>query len=132
MSLLNSEYKDRLAHWQRVLARDFYTPLAEISLEGFTTMQTLTPRQAQEEAFTPIREGTAWGHTWEYLWCRAGIILPEQARGNSEEIDERTDIYGLGTILYSILTWKRSRFDPDLPVEEILRKVVAGDFPPPC
>ncbi len=83
MSLLNSEYKDRLAHWQRVLARDFYTQLAEISLEGFTTMQTLTPRQAQEEAFTPIREGTAWGHTWEYLWCRAGIILPEQARGKA-------------------------------------------------
>ena len=59
------------------------------------------------------------------------FMAPEQARGNSEEIDERTDIYGLGTILYSILTWKRSRFDPDLPVEEILRKVVAGDFPPP-
>lgn len=59
------------------------------------------------------------------------FMAPEQARGNSSEIDERTDIYGLGTILYSILTWKRSRFDPDLPVEDILRKVVSGDFPPP-
>lgn len=26
MELLHSEYKDRIAHWQRVLAQDFYHP----------------------------------------------------------------------------------------------------------
>lgn len=83
MSLLNSEYKDRLDHWQRVLARDFYTPVGEIVLEGFTTMETLTPRQAAQGNFISFPEGTAWGHTWEYLWCRAKITLPEQARGKA-------------------------------------------------
>lgn len=26
-----------------------------------------------------MEEGTAWGHTWEYMWCRADITLPEAA-----------------------------------------------------
>ena len=29
---------------------------------------------------------------------------PEQAEGRLEEIDERSDVYSLGAILYSILT----------------------------
>ncbi len=32
------------------------------------------------------------------------FMAPEQAAGRNEEIDERTDIYGLGAILYTILT----------------------------
>ena len=38
MELLHSEYKDRIAHWQRVLAQDFYHPAGEIAFEeAFTT-----------------------------------------------------------------------------------------------
>ncbi len=32
------------------------------------------------------------------------FMAPEQAAGRLDEVDERTDIYGLGAILYSILT----------------------------
>lgn len=81
MSLLHSEYKDRLAHWQRVLANDLYRPVGEINFDGFTTMQHLAPGDAAGGDFHPVAAGTAWGHTWEYLWCRADITLPQETAG---------------------------------------------------
>lgn len=81
MSLMHSEYTARVAHWQRVLSADFYHPLEEIHFEGFATTEHLTPEQARSGAFTPFAEGTLWGHTWEYLWLRAGITLPGDAQG---------------------------------------------------
>lgn len=79
MSLLHSEYRDRLAHWQRVLASDFYRPLESIQFDGLPPCGILRPGQAAQGPFCPMEEGTAWGHTWEYMWCRADITLPEVA-----------------------------------------------------
>ena len=83
MELLHSEYKDRIAHWQRVLAQDFYHPAGEIAFEGFTTMDHLTPEQAVDGGFRPVPVGTVWGHTWEYLWLRATVTLPEETAGKA-------------------------------------------------
>lgn len=83
MELLHSEYKDRIAHWQRVLAQDFYHPEGEIAFEGFTTMDHLTPEQAVDGGFRPVPVGTVWGHTWEYLWLRATVTLPEETAGKA-------------------------------------------------
>lgn len=83
MALMHSEYKARLAHWQRVLAADFYHPFGEICFEGFTTMEHLRPEEAARGMFHPVEEGTQWGHTWEYLWLRSRVTLPEEAKGQT-------------------------------------------------
>ncbi|NQZ57483.1 MAG: serine/threonine protein kinase [Lentisphaeraceae bacterium] len=53
-------------------------------------------------------------------------MSPEQARGENEERSTRTDVYSLGTILYSSLTYK-------MPIEgidcqEILKNTINGKF----
>jgi serine/threonine-protein kinase len=52
-------------------------------------------------------------------------MAPEQARGNPADMDERSDIFGLGAVLYEIVSGKRPYgplYDPD----EILARACAG------
>lgn len=51
-------------------------------------------------------------------------MSPEQARGEINKLDERTDIYALGTILYEILTGHPAY--EGVTGLEILRKVISG------
>ncbi len=54
-------------------------------------------------------------------------MAPEQAEGRPDQVDERTDVYGLGAILYEILTGRPPFVGPD--TAEVLRK--ARTEPPP-
>jgi serine/threonine-protein kinase len=54
-------------------------------------------------------------------------MAPEQARGHVSEIDERTDVYGLGGVLYHMLT-QRAPHEAD-SVEESLRLARRGLVP---
>ena len=64
MKYMHSEWKGRLAHWKETLRQDLYLPLGDIPMEGFTTMEHLTPKQAEDGSFEPIPFGTKWGHTY--------------------------------------------------------------------
>ncbi len=53
-------------------------------------------------------------------------MAPEQAAARNDEIDERTDVYCLGAILYSMLTLEPAPYDSSKPTESLLRDVVSG------
>ncbi len=91
MKLMHSEWRDRVAHWMRTLKDDLYMPLGEIPLEAFTTMEYLTPQEAQKGDFTPVSPGFTWGRIWEYGWFRGSITLPAEAEGKRIVMDLKPD-----------------------------------------
>jgi len=56
-------------------------------------------------------------------------MAPEQARRKGEAVDERTDVHGLGAVLYEILTG-RAPFEGD-NLEAVLARVTAPERTPP-
>ena len=57
------------------------------------------------------------------------FMAPEQARGNPEEMDERSDIFGLGAILYEIVSGKLP-YGSSMNVEYVLAQAVQGKIVP--
>jgi serine/threonine protein kinase len=58
-----------------------------------------------------------------------GYMAPEQAKGKTEELDERADIYSLGSILYAILTLRPPVQGGDLT--DFITQVTAGAITSP-
>jgi serine/threonine-protein kinase len=58
-----------------------------------------------------------------------GYMAPEQAAGRLDQIDRRTDVYGLGAVLYEILTGQPPFAGPDAGA--VLRQVQEDEPTPP-
>jgi serine/threonine-protein kinase len=56
-------------------------------------------------------------------------MAPEQARGNPHEMDERSDVFGLGAILYEIVSGKLP-YGEARDVESVLEQAQAGQVVP--
>ena len=59
------------------------------------------------------------------------FMAPEHLSGAEKQLTERSEVYSLGTILYTILTRKNAPFDTTLSREKIIESVVRGRFPAP-
>ena len=90
MKFMHSEWQHRLRHWMETLRHDLYVPLGKIEVESFLTMDHLTPQEAEQGSYTPMPQGTKWGHTWEYCWMRSRIVLPDEAQGCRIAMDLQT------------------------------------------
>lgn len=78
---LTPEWRRRIENWRKVLRDLWYSPLGEVPLEGFTTLEALTVEAAQAGPFRPMPPGVSWGAKWEYGWFRGAVTLPAEVAG---------------------------------------------------
>ncbi|MDB5351733.1 MAG: hypothetical protein JWN86_2980 [Planctomycetota bacterium] len=56
---------------------------------------------------------------------------PEQMTGDLPNIGPRSDVYGLGAILYCLMTGKAPFSRKGIDLGELIARIESGDFPPP-
>ncbi|MBI5868839.1 MAG: serine/threonine protein kinase [candidate division Zixibacteria bacterium] len=128
----------QFAHSRGVLHRDLKPsnimvgPFGEVLVMDWGIATRVT-----ESAQSPVREADVRkvpSDSGEKLVHTAhGTVLgtpaymsPEQAQGRIDDLDCRTDVYGLGAILYFLLTGKEPYSDAS--VDAILARVAAGEL----
>lgn len=124
------------SHSRRVIHRDIKPSNVMVGKFGETVVldwglakvkdKTDDAASQMEETLKTLRLPAAKGHE-----THAGQVLgtpaymsPEQAAGQIERIDERSDVYSLGAVLYTLLTGKYP-YDGD-NASEILNRLLVG------
>ena len=83
-------------------------------------------RQRDGHRHGPERLGRATCRRPARCWARPAYMAPEQARGEIDRVDERADVFALGSILCEILTGQPAF--TGRTSGEILRKAARGDL----
>ena len=78
---LGRQWDERLKIWDEAFGKLIYTELGSLAVDGFTTYDQLTLKEAASHDFRPFSPGTSWGRKWEYGWFRTEVILPEESVG---------------------------------------------------
>jgi serine/threonine protein kinase len=101
---------------ENVMVADFgQTYLMDWGLARLSRTRPASGSRAQMEAPGPVGTPTH--------------MAPEQARGNPHEMDERSDVFGLGAILYEIISGKMPYGDAR-DVDTVLKRAQAGQVVP--
>lgn len=79
--VLAEERQQRIKIWMEELGHHMFEKLCDVQFFGFTTTKRLSFKEALEQEFIPMPQGTKWGAKWEYGWFQAEITLPEKAEG---------------------------------------------------
>ncbi|MCE9583717.1 MAG: serine/threonine protein kinase, partial [Planctomycetes bacterium] len=93
----------------------------QISVEGWATRTLVPARDSSLLSISLTMDGDIVG--------TPAYMPPEQAEGRVADVDERSDIYALGAILYEILTFRPPVDGASL--DELLTRVRSGAILPP-
>ncbi len=93
------------AHSRGVLHRDLKP--SNVMLGAFAEVQVMDWGLARRSGGTADSEELACG--------TPGYMSPEQARGEADSLDRRSDVWSLGAILYELLTLRRAIDAPTVP-----------------
>ena len=96
---LNEEWTRRVDEWQKVLWKDLYRPIGEISFSGFVTKEQLSAEEALQQKFSPMPAGTAWGSKWEYAWLKGEVNIPKEAAG--KRINLKLETGGIESLVWA-------------------------------
>lgn len=133
------------AHAQKVIHRDLKP--SNVALDEFGQVTLLDwglSKVNDETGMYRLADRTEPGDLHDMSSGSAGRVIgtplymaPEQAAGRLEDVDELTDVYGLGGILYAILTGVgphqavANSTDTAIGREQFLSRIVAGEVVAP-
>ena len=107
----------RFAHRHGIVHRDIKPHNVLVDAEG----------RVKVTDFGIARAGTSQMTETGSIVGTAQYLSPEQARGG--EVDQRSDLYSLGVVLYELLTGK-TPFEGDTPVEVAMKHLSNAPTPP--